>query len=138
MRLCNETITVFNARLDAESDYDIYFATVIKGVSWFCDIASNVDSSGLKAANKFTIRIPVDADFGGKSYLDPKAYAETESPEVAFTLHSGDIIVKGAVTDVNNIRPADLKKQYSEYVTILGVTDDRRAPHSKHWKVVGA
>lgn len=138
MRLCNETITVFNARLDPESGFDAYFATVIKGVSWFCDIASNVDSSGLKAANKFTIRIPLDADFGGKTYLDPKAFAETDAPETAFTLHNGDIIVKGIADTAADIRPADLKKQFSEYVTILGVTDDRRAPHSKHWKVVGA
>jgi hypothetical protein len=137
MRLCNETITVFNARLDSTDGYDVYYATVIKGVSWYCDIASNVDSSGLKAANKFTIRIPVDADFGGKTYLDPKAYAETETPETAFTLHNGDIIIKGEVSE-DNLRPADLKKKFSDYVTILGVTDNRRAPHSRHWKVVGA
>lgn len=138
MRLCNETITVFNARLDPKSGYDTYHATVIRGVSWYCDIASNVDSSGLKAANKFTIRIPIDADFGDKVYLSPKEYAEAEDPETVFTLSNGDIIIKGEIPTEENLRPADLKKRFSEYVTILGVTDNRRAPRSKHWKVVGA
>lgn len=137
MKLCDETITVFNARLDPINGYDKYYATVIHGVSWFCDIASNVDSSGLKAANKFTIRIPTDADFGNKTYLSPKEYAGAEDPETVFTFNNGDIIIKGEVSMEENLRPADLKKRFNEYVTILGVTDNRRASHSKHWKVVG-
>lgn len=75
MKECNETITVFNTRLDDDKGYDLYVPTIIRGVSWFCEIASNVDSSGLKAANKFIIRIPVDADFSDKAYVPPAAYA---------------------------------------------------------------
>ena len=85
MNLCNETITVFNAKLNPETGNDDYNGTVIDGVSWFCEIVSTVDQ-GLKAANKFTIRIPEDADFG---------------------------------------------------FTVLGVTDNRRAPNAPHWKVIG-
>ncbi|MGN0307402.1 MAG: hypothetical protein ACI4DN_04200 [Lachnospiraceae bacterium] len=48
------------------------------------------------------------------------------------------MIIKGEIPTEENLRPADLKKRFSEYVTILGVTDNRRAPRSKHWKVVGA
>ena len=51
MKECNETITVFNTRLDDDKGYDLYVPTIIRGVSWFCEIASNVDSSGLKAAD---------------------------------------------------------------------------------------
>ena len=65
MRLCNETITVINSQVDPATGYDKYYATTISGVSWFCEIASSVDSSGLKAADKYTIRIPENADFGG-------------------------------------------------------------------------
>ena len=137
MRLCNETITVFNSRLDEESGMDTYHHTVISGVSWYSDIAANVEGDGgLKAANKFTIRIPVDADFSGKAYASPIAYAGGD-PNYLFTLKNGDIIVRGAV-DEQGLRPADLKKKYPEIVTILGVTDNTRAPRSKHWKVVGA
>lgn len=122
--------------LDQEADLDVYNGTVITGVSWHCEIASNVDSSGLKAADKFTIRIPDDADFNGKTYVDPITYAESGDPAKNFTLKNGDIIVKGAVA-VENPRPSDLQTQYAAVVTVLGVTDNHRSTHAPHWKVVG-
>ena len=140
MRLCKDTITVFNARYDKDNDRDVYHATVITGVSWYDEIASNVDSSGLKAADKYTIRIPVDADFSGKTYVDPVTYAGVSGdPATMFTLKSGDIIVKGSVTVNAGVdpRPSELQKAYAEVATVLGVTDNRRAPNAPHWKVVG-
>lgn len=135
MKLCDETITVFNARVDDDKGYDVYIPTVIRGVSWFCEIASTVDSSGLKAANKFTIRIPIDADFSDKAYVPPAAYAGGD-PNSVFTLKQGDIIVHGEETEITT--PAKLTEKYGEIVTILGVTDSSRRPNAKHWKVVGA
>lgn len=137
MRLCNETITVFNALTNPDKGYEEYHGTIISGVSWYCDIASNVDSSGLKAANKFTIRIPADADFGNKTYLDPVAYASAAAPAEYFTLASGTIIIRGAA-QTEGMKPSDLKKQYTDFFTVLGITDNRRAAHGKHFKVVGA
>jgi len=136
MRLCNEAITVYNATLDTVSGYDVYKRTVITGASWFCDIAANVDGTGLKAANKFIIRIPVDADFGGKAYLPPLEYAQSDTPDSHFTLREGDFIVRGIASE-ENPRPADLHKNYGEVATILGITDDRRGRFAQHWKVVG-
>lgn len=135
MQLSNETITVFNARLDKAKGYDNYIGSVISGVSWYCEIISTVDD-GLKAANKFTVRIPVDADTNGKSYVSPLAYAEAEDVTGLFTLKNGDIIVRGAVSE-GNLKPADLHRQYEAF-TVLGVTDNRRARYGKHWKVVGS
>ena len=71
MQLCNDTITLYNRRFDPDEDCDVYERTVIRGVHWFNSEATTVDSTGLKAANKVTIRIPTDADFGGKAYLPP-------------------------------------------------------------------
>lgn len=134
MHLCNETITVFNAQLDETDGYDVYTGTVITGASWHCGIKSTVDTSGLKAANEFTVRIPEDADFSGKAYADPLTYAGGD-PDNLFTLQNGDVIVKGEVTETNP-KPADLLKKYESF-TVLGVTDNRRA-QAPHWKVVGA
>ena len=134
MRLCNETITVFNAKMNAATGSDDYHGTVISGVSWFSEIVSTVNE-GLKAANKFTIRIPENANFGGKVYTDPLTYANAEDVTGLFTLRNGDIVVRGAVAD-SGIRPAALHKNYEAF-TVLGVTDDRRA-RAPHWKVVGA
>lgn len=136
MRLCNETITVINAKYDQSTGYDTYNPTIINGVSWFCEIASNVESSGLKAADKFTIRIPEDANFNGKTYLDPITYAQSGDPSKNFTLKNGDIIVRAAVSG-GSITPSGLKQLYTDVVTILGVTNNMRAPKGKHWKVVG-
>ena len=136
MKLCNETITVFNKRQAPDTGYDVYIPTVIVGVSWFCEIASTVDASGLKAANKFTIRIPIDADFSGKEYVTPADYA-TSDEDKSFTLGNGDIIVKAAITD-EGLKPSDLQAQYGEVVTVLGVTDNRRTGNAPHWKVVGS
>lgn len=136
MKLCNETITVFNKRQAPETGYDVYVPTVITGVSWFCEIASTVDASGLKAANKFTIRIPVDADFSNKNYVIPAEYAASDE-DTSFTLGNGDIIVKAAITDTG-LKPSDLQTLYGEVVTVLGVTDNRRTRNAPHWKVVGA
>ena len=135
MKLCDEIITVFNAKLNTTTDKDEYHATVITGVSWFCEIVSAVDK-GLKAANKFTIRIPEDADFDGKAYVTPFQYAEEAFIDDLFTLKNGDIVVRGAVSDTD-LRPADLHRNYEAF-TILGVTDNRRDVRSPHWKVIGS
>ena len=134
MKECNETITVFNTSLDAETGYDTYIPTIIRGVSWYCEVASAVDSSGLKAADIFKIRIPVDADFSGKAYVKPAAYAGGD-PTSVFTLGQGDIIVHGE--EKASLNPAQLQEKYGEIVTILGVTDNTRRPHAKHWRVTG-
>lgn len=145
MKLCNETVTVFNKKIDTANGWDVYNPTVIHGVSWYGDVAAAVDNSGLHAANRFTIRIPVDADFGGKTYVDPIAYSNETIVSGVFTLANGDIIVKGeAITDQMTVSqlaaltPGRLKELYPDYCTILGVTDNRRAPNAPHFKVVGS
>lgn len=135
MKECKETITVFNSYLD-EDGLDAYSPTVIDGVSWYSEVVSNVDSGGLIAANRYSIRIPVDADFSDKEYVAPADFSR-ETVDGHFTLKQGDLIIHGIVTDAEGITPADLAEKYGEVVTILGVTDNRERPHGKHWKVTG-
>ena len=152
MKLCNDTITVFNARVDPDAGGNVWMPTVITGASWYMTDASTVDTSkgGLVAANKATIRIPTDAGTGGKSYADPVSYKAATSVSGLWTLQNGDIIVKGSVpaseTVTNNgvsstvpinWTPAKLKKAYADCVTVLGVTDNRRAPNAPHWRITG-
>lgn len=134
MKECNKTITVFNARVDGEDGYDVYYPTIIRNVSIFLQVASEVTLSGLNAANKVTIRIPIDADFSGKQYVKPGEYANAE-PSAAFTLKQGDVIVEGEERE--QLDPVQLKNKYGEVITILGVTDNRSRPRRQHWKVVG-
>ena len=152
MKQCNDTITVFNARVDSTTGGNVWTQTIITGASWYMTDASTVDASkgGLVAANKATIRIPTDAGFGGKTYTDPVSYKAATSVTGLWTLQNGDIIVKGSVpvseTVTNNgvsstvpinWTPAKLKKAYADCVTVLGVTDNRRAPNAPHWRSTG-
>lgn len=134
MKLCNDTITVFNSRLDDENGYNIYTPTVIRGVSWYSHVKSTITDTGLKAANEYIIRIPIDADFSGKDYVDSGAYALSD-PGKTFTLRHGDHMVLGE--ESLPLTPAQALAKYGEIATITGVTDNRRAPRAKHWKVVG-
>lgn len=137
MKLCDDTVTVFNRRWDAEHGADVYIPTVIAGVSWYGSVVSALGDRGLNAANQFVVRIPVNADFGGKTYVSPADYNSEIMITGLFTLANGDIIVKAAVTD-DTLTPARIHAQYSDCFTILGVTDNRRAPNAPHFKVVGA
>lgn len=136
MKLCNDTITVFNARVDPDVGGNVWIPTVIAGAGWYLTDASTVDASkgGLVAANKATIRIPVDADTGGKAYADSVSYANAEDVSGLWTLKGGDIVVKAAV-EGSDWTPARLKAAYAECVTVLAVTDNRRAPNGKHWRI---
>ena len=136
MKLCTDTITVFNRRVNTETRMEDYVPTVIKGVSWYGHLRTGVGDRGLRTANEFTIRIPVDADFGGKTYVDSKTYREATLISGLFTLSSDDIVLKGeAAIGVN---PATLPETNADCFRILGVTDNRRAPNAPHIRVVGS
>ena len=134
MKEANKVITVFNARMDAAGGFDEYYPTIIRNVSVFLQVASEVTLSGLNAANKVTVRIPIDADFSGKEYVKPVHFAAAD-PAAAFTLKQGDVIIEGEETE--HLNPVQLKAKYGEVITILGVTDNRSRPREPHWKVVG-
>lgn len=135
MRLCNETITLFNARRNGETGDFVYVPTVIAGCSWYHGQRRAVDAEGgLVAADEYAVRIPVDADFGAKAYVDPVAW---RAGAAGFTIQGGDVAVKGRV-EGNDWTPARLKAAFAECFTVLGVGDNRRAPNGAHWRVTGA
>lgn len=141
MNLCNETVTVVNQRYNQEEGFTEYRKTVIVGTSWYGSLKSNVDSSGLKAANQYIVRIPIDANFSRKQYVNPIDYWKLTDEEVdgAFTLANGDFIVHGSVEETDSmITPKLLHDNYAEVLTVLTVNDNRRTNNAPHWKVVGA
>lgn len=120
MKLCNDTITVFNARVDPDVGGNVWAPTVIAGCSWYATDASTVDASkgGLVAANKVIVRIPEEVAPAG------------------LAIRNGDIIVKGDASASENPTPAKLKTAWgADCATVLGVTDNRRAPNAPHWRV---
>lgn len=138
MKLCNETITVFNLRYDDELGDDILIPTTITGASWFGTAAEIVDPErGLKEASKIIIRIPQrSADACGKVYVDPLTWQNAEPVTGLWTLQGGDIIVKGSA-EGDGWTQKRLAETFAGFCKVLSVTDNRRAPNGKHWKVVG-
>lgn len=137
MKLCSDTLTLYNARYDKNKDCTAYVRTIVTGVSWYSVVKSTATDKGLKSANQYVIRIPADANFDGKTWADPKSYMSAEDVSGLFTLNEGDILIKGVVA-YENPTFAQLHKNNADCFTILSVTDNRRAPNAPHWKVVGA
>ena len=121
MKLCDDTLTLFHAAVDPETGGNAWTPTVIpSGASWYMTDTSTVDTGkgGLVAANKVTVRIPAEAAPDG------------------LALSNGDIVVKGDASGVENPTPAKLKKLYgADCATVLGITDNRRAPNAPHWRL---
>lgn len=140
LKLCEEVITIINQRYNQEEAFTEYTKTVVRGVSWYGSLKSTVDANGLKAANQYTVRIPISADFGGKTYYDPIAYKALVDASNAFTLANGDLVVHGEVSENDaSITPKLIHDSYAEVLTILAVNDNRRKQRqAPHWKVVGA
>ena len=139
MKQCNDTITLFNSHWDESLGDDAWYPTVIHGVHWWLTDASAVDTArgGLVAANKCTVRIPMDADSGESAYADPIAYTAAEDVTGLWTLAAGSVIVKAEVP-AGDWTPARLKIAYADCMTVLNVTDNRQAPRAPHFKVVGS
>ena len=123
MKLCNDTITIFSASVDTETGGNVWTPAVITDVSWYKTDESTLDTGrgGLVAAGKVIVRIP-----------------ETSTPD-GFGLKPGDIIVRGDASATASPTPARLKQTYGDgCATVLGVTDNRRAPNAPHWRVTGS
>ena len=143
MRLCTDTITVYNHQLDTSTGDDVYNATTIRGVSWLFRDVTSPKTKGMydKDASGCTVRIPITAQ-SDKAYLPPEEYAHAD-PGSAYTLQPGDIIVRGEGPDPDSaaaygVRPAEIQAAGHEHFTVTGVTDNRgTGRQSPHWKVVG-
>lgn len=140
MRQANETITVINRKYNPTTDRDDWIPTVIKGATWYSSQIATVTQSGLKAADTATVRIPVGADTGDRTYMPPTAYKAAESVSDAFTLARGDLIVRGTVSapEGQSLTPASVTTANDDCYTITNVTDNTRRPKAPHWRVVGA
>jgi len=163
VKLTNKAILIFNVKTDPVTGYEVYYPTLISGVSVFNETKTSVDKTGLLAANSYTIRIPKSANFFGKRYVAPVDYAGAD-PNEAFTLQPGDVIVASALVDGSGIADESVKMPGGHYfalqylhqyasdnsltmdeihsvfgnvVQVLNVTDNCGAPRAQHWKVVG-
>ena len=137
MKLCNETVTVYNARVDPATRMEVWFPTVLAGVSCFGERAGAAARNGMRAADRFVLRIPEGADAGGKRYAEPEEDRAAEDVDGLWTLRTGDVILRGACAE--GLIPSRLRERFGpeRVLSVVGVTDNRRVPRARHWRVEG-
>ena len=117
---CNETITLYHAVFDKENRRDIWTEQVIRGCSWYSKLQIAPTEKGVKSANEFRVRIPL------------------ENAPAELIMSKGDYIVKGN-KQLSDITPACIMEQYDEYFMILSYTVNKECgDYSKHIRIQGA
>ena len=128
MRLCNDGMTLCNARVDPASGDTAYCATVIRGVGWHVSRGTSPDARGGSAVRRrAVVRVPMEADADGKRYVSPEAYRQAADVSGLYTLACDDRIAPGAVDAPTG----------GAVLALTEIVDNRSAPRAPHWRLVG-
>lgn len=128
--ITNESLTIYNRKLDPETRQYVYRRTEIPNVHWYTDQKVSLGDNGLISADLYKIRIPagrqterfVPADkYAALLYGEEKSY---------WTVENGDLFVKGIVRD-EITKESDLKNKHYVYGKVLSFSDNRKGgiPH---------
>lgn len=122
--IVNTDITIYNRKANPGTKRMDYCRTVIKGVHWYTDQKVTVAEDGLKSADAYKIRIPMDNR--EDNYLDPENYAALPWGEHKkyWTLENGDLFIKGAVT-FEITRPSELQSLHKPCGRVQSYSDNR-------------
>lgn len=143
--LFTDTMTVYNAYRDPDTEKEIWNRTVVKGVQWSHNKSEIATSNGVQTENKVeSITIDFQRAYGNKPYLTPNEYkklsAEERSGYWTLDAKSGSDVLMLGVCDKEiskQYRLSDLQKDFQYAVTVTAVSDNRNRPRLKHIKVVG-
>lgn len=134
-------ITIFNKRFDEKERTERFFPSHIKDVSFFKKKGAISGGQELNKSDAVTVRIPIDADMGGKTYIDAQAYEALSDDEIGryWTLQVGALIVKGLVHGDDPVSEVELEQEGYDVIRIMNFTDntDRATAVMKHWRVGG-
>lgn len=138
----NADITLYNKFYDAENRQNIFLPTVIKGVSLYMASGSTGDNMYRHGTASYKIRIPIDADMLGSSYVDKLTYSKLDQESAAkhWTLQPDMIIIPAVVEGAAATADlTSLTKEYGDYITVTDFSDNRsRGIESmKHWRIGG-
>ena len=134
--ITNTDITIYNVKDNKVTRLPEYHRTQISGVHWYTDQKTQVDDKGLHSADVYKIRIPADADTGGRSYVSSAEYVAADDASVFWTIQNGDIFVKGAVDDEIN-KASDILAKYPDCSGRVISWSDNRLGSLPHWRIGG-
>ena len=136
--IVNADITIFNKRYDATERTERFFPTPIKECSFVRRhgvISPNIE---LSLDETYAIRIPIDADFGGATYVDAMTYKGLADAAGYWTIQTGDYVAKGTYSG-GPMSETDIQKSFGEVAVVMNFTDntDRPSDDMKHWRIGG-
>ena len=132
-----DTITVYSYYKD--NSVEKWHRTVLKGVMWKRKRVQSVNIDGkLNIVDTVSITIPYRA-----LYLPYKEFLSSSDRLSHWTIETASnlsVAVLGEcdkeIGDVYRLK--DLKRDYSDVVTLKSLSDNTNRDHLKNWKVIGA
>lgn len=136
----DSNITIYNRRMN-EFRNEVLYPTVIKNCTWYyAHIVSG--SQMMDNADEYSVRIPIDADFGGKQYIAAHEYAELPDEEAPkyWTISKNDIVVRGEYDTGVIDNQMVLASQTDDIFVVSTYADNtiRGSRKVKHWRVGGS
>lgn len=143
--ITNSTITVFNRRKDDDGKEELV-PTVIHGVSWHeAKETSGGQGGGRNAdnADRFKVRIPVNAKQSGKTYIDSYDYRNMSDYRSSkyWTLQKEDVVIRGAYYHPVAIPDSSMLFRMTDEVFLINSYADNTIRGSravKHWRIGGS
>lgn len=151
--LTNADITLYNKYMDKTTGKEAYKKTIISkgglnkfGTEWHDHKVSTAtikqDGKGLLSiTNETTISIPLNSDFQGKTYIEPKAWLKLDSSirDKYFTFQELDKVVKGTCDyEYSSTTPISNLDNYDNVVAIMSISiEDTCSKFLQHYKLGG-
>ena len=148
-----DTITVYNRRFNAFPQPGLppggagavsWNRTVIKGAMWKDNTQINEDSGGASFIDRtVSVTIPSEADFGGKTYVEPSRYGRISIENLGkyWTLNTDianpDIVVLGEGPEITLMYTIDHLRRNHRHMAPRAVRDTSRDSGLPMWKVAG-
>ena len=134
-------ITIFNRLFLKDERREVMIPTVIRKVSVFSREGASGDSTK-HTTTSYVLRIPVTAQFGGKSYVDAREFARMtmEEAENHWTIQKSGIIAIGTVeTDESFYETGILPDHDIEVMRVTDFADNtvHGTRRVQHWRING-
>lgn len=132
----NADITIYNTKMNKATKLPEYHRAQIAGVHVHVKQAISTDSNGAHSADVYKIRIPPEADTGGKIYVPSSEYQAKEDVSGFWTIQNEDIVVRGLVND-EVTRQSEILAKYKDESCRVKSWADNRFGALPHWRIGG-
>lgn len=129
----NADITLLLPRYNDTQRQDVYTAVTVRGV-WM----HAVHKGGDNPSDEVRVRIPIDADFDGRTFCTPAEWQalDDDAASAHWTLAPGGYLLKG----VHDLQPPislrALMEQYGKVWKITEAADNRNGTAAvQHWRI---